>query len=77
VRSLAARMAEYPRQALRLAKRSVNASQTGRYEGLREEADLFARLLSTDETARMLRQFVSDGGQTRAGELDIQALLKR
>jgi enoyl-CoA hydratase/carnithine racemase len=77
VRSLAARMAQHPPQALRLAKQSVDASQPDRYEGLREEAGLFARLLSTDDAARLLRQFVADGGQTRAGELDIQPLLDR
>jgi enoyl-CoA hydratase/carnithine racemase len=75
VDSLAARIAGHPRDAVRLAKRSVDAAEAGRYEGLREEAELFGKLLVAPEAVRRLRAFLAAGGQTRAGELSLDQLL--
>jgi len=75
VDSLAARIAGHPRDAVRLAKRSVDAAAAGRYEGLREESELFARLLAAPEAVQRLRAFLAAGGQTRAGELSLDGVL--
>ncbi|HEY3503420.1 MAG TPA: enoyl-CoA hydratase/isomerase family protein [Actinocatenispora sp.] len=75
VDSVAKRIASHPADAVRRAKRSVEMSERGRYEGLREEAQLFGELLAMPATTRRIRAFLAAGGQTRTGELDMDGLL--
>lgn len=72
VERLARRIADFPPEAVRLAKASVNAA-TDRplHEGLVEEAYLFQRLLRTEDAQRSMRRFLEIGGQTREGELRV------
>ncbi|MEM1432757.1 MAG: enoyl-CoA hydratase/isomerase family protein [Pseudomonadota bacterium] len=74
VEALADRIASFPPEAVRLAKRSVDASSLPIEEGLREEAYLFQRLLRTDGAQRNMRRFLERGGQTRAVELRVGAV---
>lgn len=75
VDAVATRIAGHPAEAVRRAKRSVEMAQGGRYEGLREEAQLFAELLAMPATMQRMRAFLAAGGQTRSGELDMDGLL--
>ena len=74
VESLARRMAAHPAQALRLAKRAVNAAELPLAEGLVEEAYLFQQLLRTPHAPAAMRSFLEEGGQTREGELRVAEL---
>jgi len=74
VDGLARRIASFPRQAIELAKASVDAAALPLAEGLVEESHLFQRLLRTDAAQRNLRRFLELGGQTREGELRVGAL---
>ncbi len=65
VRALARRIASHPREAVALAKQAVLAGEAGVEEGLRLEAQLFDRLLRSDEAGRRMRAFLAAGGQTR------------
>ncbi|MDF2231720.1 enoyl-CoA hydratase/isomerase family protein [Albimonas sp. CAU 1670] len=66
---LAARIASFPPDAVRLAKESVDAAQMPLLEGLAEEAYLFERLLRTEGAKTNMAKFLEIGGQTREGEL--------
>ena len=77
---LAARIASFPIEAVRAAKRSVNASDLPLQEGLIEEAYLFQTLLRNPSAQRNMTRFLASGGQTRDGELrvnDLSAALGR
>ena len=74
VGQLARRIASFPKEAVRLAKASVNAAELPLEEGLREEAYLFQRLLRTDSAQAKMQQFLAHGGQTREGELRVGEL---
>jgi enoyl-CoA hydratase/carnithine racemase len=71
---LAARIAAFPPEAVRAAKRSINAADLPLEQGLIEEAYLFQTLLRTDAAKRNMTRFLEIGGQTRDGELDVAAL---
>lgn len=74
---LARRIASFPPDAVRLAKRSVNQSDKPWLDGLFEEAYLFERLLRTDGARRNMQRFLEIGGQTRDGELEMDELCRR
>ncbi len=77
VERLARRIASFPVPAVRLAKRSVDASAGDPEEGMKEEAYLFQQLLRTEEAPVYMQRFLDMGGQTRDGELDVGALSGR
>jgi enoyl-CoA hydratase/carnithine racemase len=74
VSGLARRIAGYPVEALKLAKRSVDCAELPLAEGLVEEAYFFDTLLRTEDAKRTMRRFLEIGGQTREGELRIGEL---
>ena len=77
VAGLAERIASFPKEAVRLAKASVNASDLPVQQGLQEEAYLFARLLRTDSAQANMTRFMEIGGQTREGELQVAELSRQ
>lgn len=74
VDTLARRMAGFPPEALRLAKRAVNAAEGPLAEGLIEEDYLFQTLLRTPDAPKAMERFLELGGQTREGELRVAEL---
>ncbi len=74
VEQLAARIASFPRDAIELAKQSVNAAELPLKEGLVEEGYLFARSLRTQGAQQNMRRFLELGGQTREAELEMGEL---
>ena len=74
VDNLARRMAGFPPQALRLAKRAVNAAEGPLAEGLIEEDFLFQTLLRSPDAPKAMQRFLELGGQTREGELRVAEL---
>ncbi len=77
VDALAARIASFPRDAVELAKQSVNAAELPLEEGLVEEAYLFQRLLRSKSANENMRRFLDLGGQTRDAELEMGELSGR
>jgi len=69
VDALAARIASFPVEAVRLAKQAVNSADKPLHEGLADEGYLFQRLLRTEGAQSNMRKFMDIGGQTREGEL--------
>jgi len=74
VAALAQRIASFPEQAVRLAKRSVEASALPLDEGCAIETDLFQTLLFSDAARQKMKRFLELGGQTREGELRVAEL---
>jgi len=74
VAALAQRIASFPAQAVRLAKRSVEASALPLDEGCAIETDLFQTLLFSDAARQKMKRFLELGGQTREGELRVAEL---
>lgn len=74
VMKLAQRIASFPKDAVRLAKQSVNAADLPLAEGLKEEAYLFQKTLRTDGAQTNMRRYMEIGGQTRDGELRVNEL---
>jgi enoyl-CoA hydratase/carnithine racemase len=74
VERLARRIASFPAEAIALAKRAVNAADTGVVEGLLEEADCFNRSVATAEARERMTDFMAVGGQTREVELGLGRL---
>jgi enoyl-CoA hydratase/carnithine racemase len=74
---LARRIASFPVEAVRLAKRMVDRAEEPLAESLVEETYLFDTLVRSDDARRNMRRFLELGGQTREGELDIEALMTR
>ncbi len=72
--TLAERIASFPPDAVRLAKRAVDCAASSLAEGLVEEAYLFEQLLRTEAAQRNMRRFLELGGQTRDGELQVAEL---
>jgi enoyl-CoA hydratase/carnithine racemase len=77
VAALARRIASFPREAIALAKRAVDAADTTVREGLLEEAHLFSRTLANPETRARMDAFISSGSQSPEAELDLGAVLAR
>jgi enoyl-CoA hydratase/carnithine racemase len=77
VSALAQRIASFPREAIALAKRAVDAADTTVREGLLEEAHLFLRTLAVPEARARMAAFLAGGGQDPIAERDLGALLAR
>jgi enoyl-CoA hydratase/carnithine racemase len=77
VDALARRIASFPAEAVRFAKRAVDLAEGPLAEGLIEEGYLFDTLTRSDAARRNMRRFLELGGQTREAELDIEALIAR
>jgi enoyl-CoA hydratase/carnithine racemase len=74
VDGLAARIASFPPDAVRLAKQAVDFADRPLAEGLQEESYLFQCLLRTEQAQRNMKKFLEAGGQTREGELNVAEL---
>ena len=74
VSSLAQRIASFPAEAVRLAKKSVEAAALPLDEGCKIEAELVQTLLLSDTARQKMRRFLELGGQTREGELRVAEL---
>lgn len=74
VNRLAARIASFPVESVRLAKASINASDQPLAQGMVEEAYLFQRLLRNDSAQDNMQRYLEIGGQTREGELRVNEL---
>jgi enoyl-CoA hydratase/carnithine racemase len=77
VYALAQRIASFPREAIALAKRAVDAADATVREGLLEEAHLFNRTLAVPEARQRMAAFLASGGQDPIAERDLGALLAR
>ena len=77
VYALARRIASFPREAIVLAKRAIDAADITVREGLLEEAHLFNRTLASPEARERMDVFVSSGSQNPETELDLAAVLAR
>ena len=77
VHALASRIASFPREAIALAKRAVDAADATVREGLLEEAHLFSRTLANPEARARMDSFVSSGSQNPETERDLGAVLAR
>ncbi|MGA1344663.1 MAG: enoyl-CoA hydratase/isomerase family protein [Ilumatobacteraceae bacterium] len=76
VDALARRIASFPPEAVRLAKRAVLAAEDRPLvDGLRHETFLFQRLLRHPDARPAIRAFLDAGGQTHAGEARIGDLM--
>jgi enoyl-CoA hydratase/carnithine racemase len=74
---LARRIATFPAEAIGYAKAAVDAALPPVEPGLVEEAQWFDRTLATPAARARMARFLALGGQTREGELDLEALLAR
>jgi enoyl-CoA hydratase/carnithine racemase len=77
VRTLAARIASFPVHAVAAAKRAVDAALADPTPGLVAEGRAFDASRFEPEAEARMRRFLAVGGQTRDGELDLPALLRR
>jgi enoyl-CoA hydratase/carnithine racemase len=77
VYALAQRIASFPREAIVLAKRAVDAADTTVREGLLEEAHLFNRTLASPDARSRMDAFIAGGSQNPKTELDLGAVLSR
>ncbi len=77
VDALARRIASFPPEAVRLAKRAVTSADKPLHEGLADESFLFQQLTRTPDAQRAMARFLEIGGQTREGELKVAELSGR
>ncbi|HZP43205.1 MAG TPA: enoyl-CoA hydratase/isomerase family protein [Candidatus Binatia bacterium] len=77
VERLARRIASFPPAAIALAKRAVAAAELPTFAGLLEEADCFNRSVASPAARARMAAFLEAGGQTRAIERDLGALVER
>jgi enoyl-CoA hydratase/carnithine racemase len=76
VDALARRIASFPPEAVRLAKRAVLAAEDRPLvDGLRHETFLFQQLLRHPDARPAIRAFLDAGGQTPAGESRVGDLM--
>ncbi len=75
VTRLAERIAAFPAPAIAAAKAAVDAAAPSPVDGLLEEHRLLRRALATPQATESIERFLAAGGQTRAGELEIERLL--
>ena len=73
---LARRIAAFPRQAVQLAKRSVDAAGGSLEDGLLEEVHCFNLTLGDPELDARMEGALAAGAQTREGELDLPGLIE-
>jgi enoyl-CoA hydratase/carnithine racemase len=74
---LARRIAGFPADAVRLAKRAVDAAGGALHDGLLEEAHCFNLTLADPELDARMEGAMAAGAQTRDGELDLPGLIER
>ena len=74
---LARRIAGFPADAVRLAKRAVDAAGGALHDGLLEEAYRFNLTLADPELDARIDGAMAAGAQTREGELDLPGLIER
>lgn len=75
---LAARLASMAPSAIAAAKASVvNGADMSREDALHEEAYQFGLTLRDPASKRNMGAFLAHGGQTRAGELDLQGTMRK
>jgi enoyl-CoA hydratase/carnithine racemase len=74
VDGLARRIASFPPEAVRLAKRAVDQASRPLAEGLIEEAYLFDCLLRSEDAPVAMKRFLAAGGQTPEGEMRVGEL---
>jgi enoyl-CoA hydratase/carnithine racemase len=77
VERLARRIAGFPQDAVRLAKRAVDAASGPLEDGLLEEAHCFNLTLADPALDARMEAALAAGAQTRDGELDLPALIDR
>lgn len=78
VDALAARIAAQPCGAIAAAKRSIVLEEDKPLgEALLDEAWIFAQTIRDPEARERMARFLEVGGQTRDGELDLQATIER
>ncbi len=75
VDAVARRIASMPVQAVARCKAAVDAALPDPAPGLRREAELFQHALRDPGTIPAMRRFLELGGQTPAGETDLQGLI--
>jgi enoyl-CoA hydratase/carnithine racemase len=75
VERLALRIASFPAETIGLAKAAVAAAEPSPRDGLVEEAGCFARVVALPAARDRMARFLAAGGQTRAAELDLDALI--
>jgi enoyl-CoA hydratase/carnithine racemase len=71
VDALVARIASFPPEAVRLAKRAVDFSPSGTLEALLEEGHLAGQLMATDEAKRRFEAILAMGAQTPQFEKEL------
>lgn len=74
VAALAAKIASYPLEAVRLGKQSLDNASGDPEAGLLNEAWYFQRLIRTEAARENMQKFLENGGQTREGELQVDKL---
>jgi enoyl-CoA hydratase/carnithine racemase len=73
---LARRIAAFPREAVRLAKRAVDAAGGSLEDGLLEEAHCFNLTLADPQLDARMEGALAAGAQTREGEMDLPGLIE-
>jgi len=76
VERLARRIAAFPPQAVRLAKRAVDAAGGSLEDGLLEEAHCFNLTLADPQLDARMEGALAAGAQTREGEIDLPGLIE-
>jgi enoyl-CoA hydratase/carnithine racemase len=74
---LARRIAAFPREAVRLAKRAVDAAGGSLEDGLLEEAHCFNVTLRDPDLDARMDGALAAGAQTRDGELNLPGLIEK
>jgi enoyl-CoA hydratase/carnithine racemase len=74
---LARRIAAFPPNAVRLAKRAVDAAGGSLHDGLLEEAHCFNLTLADPDLDARMEAALAAGAQTREGEMDLPGLIER
>lgn len=77
VERLARRIASFPPDAVRLAKRAVDAAGGSLHDGLLDEAHYFNLTLADPDLDTRMEGALALGAQTREGELDLPSLIDR
>jgi enoyl-CoA hydratase/carnithine racemase len=76
VERLARRIASFPPEAVRLAKRAVDTADRSLHDDLRDEANYFNLTLTDPALDDRMEGALAAGAQTREGELELPALIE-
>lgn len=71
------RIASFPTEAVRAAKKSICSVSAPMQEGLAQESHLFQELIRTAAARSLMQKFLNHGGQTREVELNIATATAR